>query len=206
MRGSGSPPACCTSAITRHRALLLVLLLVVVGFAVLPADATGAVLSSASSEERVDGWESNVARVAEHPFGEGIGATGAVAERVLSTAPGGSGTEAYQPDNYFVKTGIELGVLGVWLFVLAMLAALHTAHRAAGAPGRDGALGAGTAAYIVAAAAASVVSTFFEIFPMEVYFWLLLTVVSGTLAAPEAAAVRHPAVLRPRPATAVAPA
>jgi hypothetical protein len=36
------------------------------------------------------------------------------------------------------------------------------------------------------------VSTFFEIFPMEVYFWLLLTVTSGLVAAPAPAAAASP--------------
>ena len=168
-------------AITRYRALLLIAPLVLVGVVLLPADTTEAVLSAESSEQRAAGWGANVVRVVEHPLGEGIGAVGATAERVRTESDGAvvaGRRQSYQPDNYYVKTGIELGVLGLWTFVLAMVAAVAAAHRGARRDGRDGALSAGTAAYVLAALAASTVATFFEIFPMEVYFWLLLAVVA----------------------------
>ena len=168
-------------AITRHRALLLVLLVPLAIFAFLPADTTGAALSSSSYHERVVGWQANVERAVAHPLGEGIGATSAVAERLHPEIPASSTGQVYQPDNYYVKTGIELGVVGLWLLALILFAGWRTAHTAAARPGRDGALAGGVAAYVVAAIAASFVSTFFEIFPMELYFWLLLTVVSGAV-------------------------
>jgi hypothetical protein len=167
-------------ALTRYRVLFLGAPIIVLGLAFLPTDTTAAALSASSSQERVLGWEQNIARVAANPLGEGTGAVGAPAERVLAEAGvRGGPDDAYQPDSYFVKIGIELGVLGLWLFVVAMAGALRTAHRAARADGRDGALASSTAAYIVAAITASMVATFFEIFPMEAYFWLLLTVTSG---------------------------
>jgi hypothetical protein len=193
-------------AVTRYRVLFLGAPIIVLGLAFLPTDTTAAALSASSSEERVLGWEQNIARVAANPLGEGTGAVGAPAERVLAEAGVVDDAEAYQPDNYFVKIGIELGVLGLWLFVLAMAGALSTAHRSARADGRDGALASSTAAYIVAAIAASMVATFFEIFPMEVYFWLLLTVTSGmavstasTASAPRSIPARSkpPALTRP---------
>jgi hypothetical protein len=190
-------------AATRYRVLLLALPVALVAFAFLPAQTTGVALSATSSEERVTGWSDNVARLVAHPLGEGIGAVGAPAERVHEER-GAPPSTAYQPDNYFVKTGIELGVLGLWLFTLVLVAALGAAHRAARATGRDGPLGAGTAAYVLAATAASTVSTFFEIFPLELYFWLLLSVVTGLTVSVATANDRAPALLRPAPSRALA--
>jgi hypothetical protein len=84
--------------------------------------------------------------------------------------------------------------------MLVLLAALATAHGAARAPDRDGALAASTAAFVVAAIVASTVSTFFEIFPMEVYFWLLLTVVSGVAVRVDSADPRRRMSIRPNAA------
>jgi hypothetical protein len=48
--------------------------------------------------------------------------------------------------------------------------------------GRDAALAEGVAASILASAAAAMVATYFEIFPMDLYFWLLLGVVAARYA------------------------
>jgi O-antigen ligase len=84
----------------------------------------------------------------------------------------------YQPDNYYVKMLLELGPIGLWLFLaLIITALLWTTRLSRSLPGRDGALALGVSASIVAAMFASVVATYFEIFPIDVYFWLLLGVV-----------------------------
>jgi hypothetical protein len=121
----------------------------------------------------VTGWSANLQRIVEHPLGEGIGATGAAAERLKEEHR--AVVDVYQPDNQFVKTGIELGPLAVWLLVLVLAAAFSSAH--AGArwqTGTDGAFAAGVAAYVLAAATASTMATFLEIFPLELFFWLLV--------------------------------
>jgi hypothetical protein len=187
-------------AFTRHHVLLLAVAPAIVGVALLPAETSAAVLSASSSEARLSGWQTNVDTIIDHPLGLGIGSTGAVAAS-LSDAPVDvavpvaepGGRAPYQPDNYFVKTWLEFGVIGLWLLIISMVAVLAAVHRAVG-PGRDGALAAGTASFVVAALAASTVSTFFEIFPMDVYFWLLVAVVSSTATAARRADVpRHTA-------------
>ena len=78
-----------------------------------PTPATAALSSSQLGGAAWRAGTTNVERIVEHPLGEGIGATGRDGRRgsAPSDAPDAA-TDAYQPDNYFVKTGIELGVLG----------------------------------------------------------------------------------------------
>jgi hypothetical protein len=61
--------------------------------------------------------------------------------------------------------------------VLLGLAGVVTAVRVAGrSEGEDRALAEGVAASMIGVAAASFVSTYLEIFPLDFYFWLLLGV------------------------------
>ena len=88
----------------------------------------------------------------------------------------------YQPDNYYMKVAVELGPIGLWIFVLVLISSGASALRASRVlPGSDGALALGVSASIVAAAVASVVSTYFEIFPLDLYFWLLIGTVGCAL-------------------------
>jgi len=155
----------------RYRVLLLLVPLAVLAVAFLPSEA----LSSSSTTERTTSWEQNVGRVFSNPFGVGLGASGAAAEKAAI----GTGVRTYQPDNFYFKTVLELGVLGLWMLVLLLAGAFSASRAAAGRlDGRDAALAAGVAAMVAAAAAASFVATYFEIFPMDLFFWLLLTVVA----------------------------
>jgi hypothetical protein len=179
--------------ITRHRALLLLAPVLVVSLLFLPSHALGAAFSSDSSQERVTGWSANLQRIVEHPLGEGIGSTGAAAERLRQEHR--AVTDVYQPDNQYVKTGIELGPLAVWFLALVLAAAFSSAHVAARLRGgADGAFAAGVAAYVLAAAVASTMATFLEIFPLELFFWLLVAATAALgarrPATPVAAAVR----------------
>ena len=127
----------------------------------------------------------------------GVGSSGSAVDKVSrgsllptsstkSTASsnnvGGSSTQGV-PDNYYLKTTVELGLIGLWLLVL-LLGGLFSGMRRAslGLPGRDGATAAGVSAMVVAAATASLVATYFELFPMDLFFWLLVGVVSATAA------------------------
>ena len=146
----------------------------------LPASISGAFFSSSSLGERGAGWSDIISSIVVHPFGLGLGASGAAADR-MSTASGvefsGLSTN-YQPDNYYVKMLLELGPIGLWAFLALIITTLVWSTRLSRSlPGRDGALALGVSASIVAAMFASVVATYFEIFPIDVYFWLLLGVI-----------------------------
>lgn len=145
---------------------------------------SSAFLSQSSSEERFDIWRQNVADVAKHPLGSGIGTTGAAGEKVQEVAgtEEDEDVEVLEPDNQYFKFAFDLGVLGLWLFVLLLLGAFTAVHRIARVVrGTDGALVSGIAASIVAAAVVSIIASYFEIFPMDAYFWILVGVAATCL-------------------------
>ena len=162
-------------AVTRYRWLftgvpvLLLLLLFIPGQYATPA------LGSASFNERSQSWTDNISTIFD-PLGHGIGTTGSAGEKVdqvLKLARG-----SYQPDNQYFKTNFELGVLGLFFFVLLMIAAFSTARSAATRlHGRDQALAEGVTAHILGVVVACFVATYFEIFPMDFFYWLLLGIV-----------------------------
>jgi hypothetical protein len=166
--------------ITRFRSLMVVL----VDAAVLAAlvllmvsSYSSAFLSKSSSEERFDLWRDYISEVAEHPVGAGVGTSGSAAEKTAEVT--GTDEDTFQPDNYYFKVAYELGVVGLWLLFLVLIGAAVTVHASArGLGGTDAALASGVAASILAAAACSVMATYFEIFPLDAYFWLLLAVVA----------------------------
>ncbi|BBZ27700.1 hypothetical protein MMAD_19950 [Mycolicibacterium madagascariense] len=183
-------------AILRFRALLLPLGLGAVTLAaVFPfvPELSKVFLSSNSLGERGAGWSDVISSILVHPIGRGLGTSGSAADRI-STAEGvhiGGVSTNYQPDNYYVKMLLELGPVGLWLVLLWLVVALVWTTRLGRAlPGRDGALALGVSASIVAAMAASLVATYFEIFPIDVYFWLLLGVV-GCAAAQRGSRLEH---------------
>ncbi len=186
-------------ALRRFRTLgigLLVLAgLTAVILPLLPAKITGTFFSSSSLGERSAGWNDIIASIQVHPFGTGLGASGASADRMAiagGTTFSGLSTN-YQPDNYYMKMLIELGPIGLWLFLAIVITALvWTTRCSVTLPGRDGALALGVSASIVAALFASVVATYFEIFPIDVYFWLLLGVVGCAAAQHESHSGRLP--------------
>lgn len=169
----------------RHRNLVHTLVPVAIAVLFVPPAFLAAFLSPTSLGQRAAGWGETLDRVVGAPLGNGIGTTGGAAERVVELAGSNTavltlGGQPYQPDNYYVKTALELGPLGLWLLVLLFGAALTAALRVARhAGGRDQALAVGVAASTAAAAAASLVSTYLEVFPLDVYFWLLLGVLSA---------------------------
>lgn len=161
-------------AARRHRALFLVVPPVLALMAFLPPDLASPAFQSASSSDRVTSWRAHAGLVVDHPLGIGVGATGAAAEKAA-----GAGARTYQPDNYYFKTVLELGVLGLTLLGLLYASAfLWASDLSRRLVGRDGALALGVAASLAAVAAGSVVATYLEIFPMDLFFWLLLAVVA----------------------------
>ena len=158
----------------RYRVLLLLVPLALLSLAFLPADVASSALSPRSTQQRTSSWQENIGRVLVHPLGTGVGSSGAAAEK--SAAPG---SKAYQPDNFYFKMLLELGLLGLWMLLLLLVAAFAETRAAARRlSGRDGALASGVSAMVVAAGAACLVATYFEIFPMDLLFWLLIAVVA----------------------------
>lgn len=176
--------------VRKHRFLLLAVPVAVLAFAYLPGSITSTAASSSSLGERGAGWVQNFHEVVDHPFGVGIGATGAAASKVAALQASGEivdtsvpGTPTYQPDNYYYKTLYELGVIGLWLWLLLLAGAFMSASAASkSSSGPESAFCLGVGACVLAAATASLVATYFEIFPMDLFFWLLNTMAATTLA------------------------
>jgi putative inorganic carbon (hco3(-)) transporter len=168
--------------LTRFRSVLAVVaygtaLIVIV--LLLAGGISGVFLSGESLQDRFEIWGTNTSEIAEYPVGKGIGSTGSAAEK-LTELKGKPTTDVVQPDNYYFKTTLELGVLGLWLVLLLFVTAFASASVAARRlSGYDGALATGVAASVLAAATVSLTATYFEVFPMDAYFWLLLAVVAA---------------------------
>lgn len=164
-------------AVMRYRVLLLGVPVALAVLINLPESIRATVFSSSSLGERGAGWSSISDEILSHPFGIGIGSTGSVAQKVATLK--GSGADTYQPDSHYVKVLLELGIIGAWLFVLllvtALMVALITTRRSVDP---DSALALGIAASLLAAIGAAAVSTYFEIFPMDAYFWMFLGVLA----------------------------
>jgi hypothetical protein len=79
---------------------------------------------------------------------------------------------------------LELGPIGLWLFTMILVGAAATTLWASRVLARtaDAALALGVSASVIAMAVASTVATYLEIFPLDVYFWLLLGVVGCAVA------------------------
>jgi hypothetical protein len=190
--------------IRRFRSVLAVLLplgLVVLFF--LPGSSATSALSSDSTKARSTNWTENLDVVLAHPVGIGVGETGAAKARsygqtieeqaaVLGVdlsqpdtdvyADSLTGPGVYQPDNYYIKTLVELGVIGLWLLVRVLFGGLREARRLERVPDpRDRAFGIGMTAFLAAAMFSMLFSTYLELFPMDAYFWLLLGVTAATV-------------------------
>jgi hypothetical protein len=163
---------------TRFRALLLGIPLAAVALLFLPTDVSSAALAPKSGFQRVEAWQDKFSRITAHPLGVGVGASSSASEKVTEAT--GTG-EIFHPDNQYYKAVYELGVLGLWLLVLLFIAACASAPaRASASPTEDSLFALSSAAMVLAAAAASFVATYLDIFPMDVYFWLFLAVVHTT--------------------------
>ncbi|MGW5437314.1 O-antigen ligase family protein [Nocardia asteroides] len=183
-------------AVVRYRRQLKTVIiggvaLIVLGSVVVSSQARSSLFSSSSLADRGTGWNTVLRSVGSHPFGDGLGSTGAAKAKQLveelgpmaEKLPYATGEvqiygRPYQPDNYYVKLLIELGPIGVWLFCAIMVVIYLLALRGARTlRGNDSALALGVAASVLASAVAAVASSYFEIFPSDFYFWLLAAVV-----------------------------
>src|SRR5205823_10384981 len=88
----------------------------------------------------------------------------------------------YQPDNYYFKILVELGVLGLWFFIRVLIGAVRESRRLERAPyPEDRAFGMGITAYLWASMFAMFFATYLEQFPIDAYFWLLLGITAATV-------------------------
>ena len=166
--------------VRRYRRLLWLIPVAVLGAAALlalPGNLAGPVLSSSSLHQRINSWDANLNHVLRRPLGTGIGSSGAAAE--VSDELTGTHSRTFQPDNYYFKEIYELGIPGLLLFIWLLGAAFWDADRTAvRIRGPDSGFALGVAAAVLAAAAASTVATLFEIYPLDLMFWLLIAVVA----------------------------
>jgi hypothetical protein len=162
-------------AVTRYRWLFMGAPIALLLLLFLPGQYATPALGSSSFNERSQSWTDNISTIFD-PLGHGIGTTGSAGEKVKQVLKTTTGT--YQPDNQYFKTNFELGVLGLLFFILLLIAAFTTARSAATRlHGRDQALAEGLTAHILGVVVACFVATYFEIFPMDFFFWLLLGIV-----------------------------
>jgi len=171
----------------RHRVLLLAVPAVVLAFAFLPGSLSSTTFSPTSLGQRATGWQQHFEEVVTHPFGNGIGATGAAAQKVAQLEAQGAsvdtsvpGTPVYQPDNWYYQAVYDLGIPGLWLWLLLLVSAfLSAAYFAKSTEGSESSFALGVAACVLAAATASLVTTYFEGFPVDALFWLQITIVAA---------------------------
>lgn len=162
----------------RFPRLLVALPLLVVAALVLPSGVASAAFSSSSGAERVAGWQANLTELTHHPFGLGLGSSNAAAEKAARSPA--ERQNVYHPDNEYYRDVYELGVLGLWFTVLLLASAFLGTRALSADRASDSALFAlAVSATVLGAAAASLVATYFDTFPNNVYFWMLLGIVAA---------------------------
>jgi hypothetical protein len=168
----------------------------------IPGSSAMSALTSDSTKARSANWTENLTAVLDHPLGIGVGETGAAKARsygqtveeqaaafgidlsqpdsdVYTPVLGANGV--YQPDNYYLKTLVELGVLGLWFLIRLLIGAVRESRRLERSRSPvDAALGIGITAYLLATAFSMFFATYLELFPMDFYFWLLLGITAAT--------------------------
>ncbi len=185
-------------AVRRHHALLLFVPLALLAVAFLPASLQSASVSSSSLGQRTTSWKTHLSEVASTPLGHGIGSSGAAAAKVASTKAGGSSFAAttgdsgtYNPDDGYITVAYDLGIVGLWVYLLVLAGAGVTAHTMSiRVPGSDRAFAEATAAFVVAVALGSATTVVFELSPLDAIWWLLVAAVS--VAEPKALSMAEP--------------
>jgi putative inorganic carbon (hco3(-)) transporter len=162
-------------AVTRFRWLFLGAPLALLLLLLVPGQYATPTLGASSLGQRSQSWTDHISTIFD-PIGHGIGVTGSAGAKVEATLK--INGNVYQPDNQYFKTIYELGVIGLFFFIFLLVAALLTTRAAVPRlHGRDQALAEGLSAHILGVIAACFVATYFEIFPMDFFFWLLLGIV-----------------------------
>lgn len=171
-------------AIRKYKVLLLLVPIALVAVLFLPGSFSSSAFSNESLADRQSGWSQNLDKALSRPFGNGIGTTGASGEKA-SDVRGENIALVYEPDNQYYKAVYELGVLGLWMLVFLGVSVFLEARRAERRlGGLDRTLAGSLGALVLGSAVAAAVSTWMEIFPNDVYLWLLLAVVVTAPASP----------------------
>lgn len=181
--------------IRRHRVVLAGVPVALLLLALLPGSVASTAFSGDSSQDRIATWSENLGAVRERPLGSGIGSGGSAAVRAIDEGTAGEREDdlLLLPDNHYFKVLYELGVVGLWLFLLVLAVAYRSVRALARAStGRDAALAWGITASIAACVTASLMANLFEIFPVDLLFWLLLGVASSGFGQPSPAATTNP--------------
>ena len=185
--------------VRRHRALAHAAVPLLVALLVVPSGLAAVFASSSSLGQRATGWGEVASKVVEAPFGIGIGTTGAAAEKVSGRAKVGSlggldpTEQSYQPDNAYIRVVLELGVIGLWLFVRFLAGAITASRRVERArAGPDRALALGITATLLASVVAALFATYWEIFPMDLELWILLGALGSIDGAPARVQAEEP--------------
>jgi putative inorganic carbon (HCO3(-)) transporter len=196
----------CYLAFHRYKWLLLGVPLALVALLFLPGGSlSSAAFQSGSFTARTNLWSDRINQIVSHPFGGGIASTGAAASKVADAAHQANAL-LVQPDNSYLKTGFELGLPGLWMQILLLVALVLWCRKVERrVRGDDARFVMSFTAQLLGIIVAATVSTYFEIFPMDVLFWLMIGIVATIDAGTEpeeleAAAEPGPAVplLRPR--------
>ncbi len=186
-----------------HSVIAVLVPLGLVAIFFIPGSSATSALSSDSTKARSANWTENIDGVLDHPLGIGVGETGAAKARsygqsvqeqaaafgidlsqpdsdVYTPILGANGV--YQPDNYYFKTVVELGVIGLWFLIRILFGAVRESRRLERVKDkRDSALGIGITAYLAATIFSMFFATYLELFPMDAYFWLLLGITAATV-------------------------
>jgi O-antigen ligase len=161
--------------VRRYRVILLFVPFLVLGLFFLPGDFAGRALQGDSFAERRVGWSQNFQQV-EEVLGNGIGEVGAAAEKTMKTL--NTTDFFYQPDNQYFKIVYELGLFGLLMFVLVLVySVLEVRKVLPKLSGVDLAFAEGVNAHFISVFVACISANYFEIFPMDFFYWLLLGVV-----------------------------
>jgi hypothetical protein len=169
-------------AVHRYRVLFFFAPFALVGLMVLPLGFEKGAFYSGSFQERQTSWTQNLNKAAK-PLGNGIGTTGSAAEKALSVQK--KNLNFYQPDNNYYKVLYELGVPGAFFFIMVLVTALlYTRDVEKQVTGTDRSFVIGTSATIVGVMIAAYTLVYFEIFPDDLFFWLLLGTVTSCIREP----------------------
>ncbi len=174
-------------ALHKYKWLLLGVPIALVALLFIPSGTISkAAFQSGTLHARTTLWSDRFNQVVSHPFGGGIASTGAAAAKV-ATKNHVTSALTLQPDNSYLKTAFELGVLGLWLQLLLLISLLLGTRRDEKRLERlgrdvDARFVMSFTAQMLAILAAATVSTYFEMIPMQSLFWLMVGVVAAVAA------------------------
>jgi O-antigen ligase len=170
-------------AFHRYKVLVAFIPLALVAFLLLPQGSsfTNAATQGQSLNVRTTSWSDRGGQLITHPIGSGIGTIGAAAQKVQSLSAASPNQQAaFQSDNSYLKVGFELGLIGLWLFVALLVSAFLTGRYVERrVEGMDQHFAASWSATVLAIMASALVATYFEMIPMDAFFWMMLATVSA---------------------------